>query len=109
MDDVVVMSKIATKKQRDIRDDLAVNAEKASDLFPLETCFVGYNERLFLNKLIILPLFFVSYFVPWLITVVLILGLSSLLKVLKKYTSISFLTNKRLPSKEEVLTLEKEK
>jgi predicted DNA repair protein MutK len=36
MDDVVVMSKIATKKQRDIRDDLAVNAEKASDLFPLE-------------------------------------------------------------------------
>jgi predicted DNA repair protein MutK len=28
MDDVVVMSKIATKKQRNIRDDLAVNAEK---------------------------------------------------------------------------------
>jgi predicted DNA repair protein MutK len=34
MDDVVVMSKIATKKQR-IRDDLAVNAEKHRDLFPL--------------------------------------------------------------------------
>jgi predicted DNA repair protein MutK len=30
MDDVVVMSKIATKKQQALGDDLAVNAEKAS-------------------------------------------------------------------------------
>jgi predicted DNA repair protein MutK len=48
MDDVVVMSKIATKNSGNIRDDLAVNAEKHQDLFPLEKpCFVGYNERLF--------------------------------------------------------------
>jgi predicted DNA repair protein MutK len=48
MDDVVVMSKIATKKNSgNIRDDLAVNAEKHRDLFPLNPCFVGYNERLF--------------------------------------------------------------
>jgi predicted DNA repair protein MutK len=47
MDDVV-MSKIATKKQRDIRDDLAVNAEKASGFVSSrEIPFVGYNERLF--------------------------------------------------------------
>jgi predicted DNA repair protein MutK len=36
MDDVVVMSKIAKKNSRNIRDDLAVNAEKHQDLFPLE-------------------------------------------------------------------------
>jgi predicted DNA repair protein MutK len=42
MDDVVVMSKIATKKTAgNIRDDLAVNAEKASGLFPLEILFCG--------------------------------------------------------------------
>jgi hypothetical protein len=45
MDDVVVMSKIIQKTMR-IRDDLAVNAEKHRDLFPLNPVF-GYNERLF--------------------------------------------------------------
>jgi predicted DNA repair protein MutK len=35
MDDVVVMSKIP-KKQGNIRDDLAVNAEKSIDLFSRE-------------------------------------------------------------------------
>jgi predicted DNA repair protein MutK len=50
MDDVVVMSKIATKKKGNIRDDLAVNAEKASGFVSSrKPCFVGYNERLFLN------------------------------------------------------------
>jgi predicted DNA repair protein MutK len=42
MDDVVVMSKIATKKkQRDIRDDLAVNAEKHRFVSSRETLFCG--------------------------------------------------------------------
>jgi hypothetical protein len=45
MDDVVVMP---LKNSGDIRDDLAVNAEKHQDLFPLENpCFVGYNEGSF--------------------------------------------------------------
>jgi predicted DNA repair protein MutK len=60
MDDVVVMSKIATKKTAgNIRDDLAVNAEKASGLFPLEIPVLwAITKGSFLNKLIILPLLF---------------------------------------------------
>lgn len=78
MDDVVVMSKIATKKTAGILgDDLAVNAEKASGFVSSREIPVlwAITKGSFLNKLIILPLaFLLSYFVPWLITVVLILG-----------------------------------
>ena len=78
MDDVVVMSKIATKKTAGILgDDLAVNAEKASGFVSSREIPVlwAITKGSFLNKLIILPFAFVlSYFVPWLITVVLILG-----------------------------------
>lgn len=78
MDDVVVMSKIATKKTAGILgDDLAVNAEKASGFVSSREIPVlwAITKGSFLNKIIILPLAFVlSYFVPWLITVVLILG-----------------------------------
>ena len=78
MDDVVVMSKVATKKTAGILgDDLAVNAEKASGFVSSREIPVlwAITKGSFLNKLIILPLAFVlSYFVPWLITVVLILG-----------------------------------
>jgi predicted DNA repair protein MutK len=96
MDDVVVMSKIATKKNSgNIRDDLAVNAEKHR--FVLEKPVLCYNERLFLNKLIILPLLFVKLFVPWLITVKIYIGaIYSAFEGAEKYTSILFLTNKRL-------------
>jgi predicted DNA repair protein MutK len=89
MDDVVVMSKIAKKTAGILGDDLAVNAEKASGFVSRETPCCGHNKGSFLNKLIILPLvFLLSYFVPWLITVVLILGAIYLhLKVLKKYTN----------------------
>lgn len=78
MDDVAAMSKIATKKTAGILgDDLAVNAEKASGFVSSREIPVlwAITKGSFLNKLIILPFAFVlSYFVPWLITVVLILG-----------------------------------
>lgn len=78
MDDVVVMSKIATKKTAGILgDDLAVNAEKASGFVSSREIPVlwAITKGSLVNKLIILPLaFLLSYFLPWLITIVLILG-----------------------------------
>lgn len=78
MDDVAMMSKIATKKTAGILgDDLAVNAEKASGFVSSREIPVlwAITKGSLLNKLIILPLaFLLSYFVPWLITVVLLLG-----------------------------------
>ena len=77
MDDVAMMSKIATKKTAGILgDDLAVNAEKASGFVSSREIPVlwAITKGSFLNKLIILPLaFLLSYFIPWLITVVLLL------------------------------------
>jgi predicted DNA repair protein MutK len=78
MDDVVVMSKVATKKTAGILgDDLAVNAEKASGFVSSREIPVlwAITKGSLLNKLIILPFaFLLSYFVPWLITLILILG-----------------------------------
>jgi hypothetical protein len=78
MDDVAAMSKIATKKTAGILgDDLAVNAEKASGFVSSREIPVlwAITKGSFLNKIIILPLaFLLSYFVPWLVTVVLVLG-----------------------------------
>jgi hypothetical protein len=78
MDDVVVMSKIATKKTAGILgDDLAVNAEKASGFVSSREIPVlwAITKGSFLNKLIILPLaFLLSYFLPSVITIILILG-----------------------------------
>lgn len=78
MDDVASMSKIATKKTAGILgDDLAVNAEKASGFVSSRELPVlwAITKGSALNKVIILPIaFLLSYFLPWLITVVLILG-----------------------------------
>jgi hypothetical protein len=78
MDDVVVMSKIATKKTAGILgDDLAVNAEKASGFLSSREIPVlwAITKGSFLNKIIILPLaFLLSYYLPSVITVILILG-----------------------------------
>ncbi len=78
MDDVASMSKIATKKTAGILgDDLAVNAEKASGFVSSREIPVlwAITKGSFLNKLIILPFaFLLSAFVPWLITLVLVLG-----------------------------------
>lgn len=78
MDDVVVMSKIATKKTAGILgDDLAVNAEKASGFVSSREIPVlwAITKGSIVNKIIILPFAFVlSYFVPASITIILSLG-----------------------------------
>ncbi|WP_417236772.1 DUF808 domain-containing protein [Bizionia paragorgiae] len=78
MDDVVVMSKITTKKTAGILgDDLAVNAEKASGFVSSRELPVlwAITKGSFINKLIILPVAFVlSAFLPVAVTVILVLG-----------------------------------
>ena len=78
MDDVAMMSKVAAKKTAGILgDDLAVNAEKASGFASSREIPVlwAITKGSFLNKLIILPIaFLLSAFLPWAVTVVLVLG-----------------------------------
>ncbi|MCF7568982.1 DUF808 domain-containing protein [Sabulilitoribacter arenilitoris] len=78
MDDVVVMSKISTKKTAGILgDDLAVNAEKATGFVSSRELPVlwAITKGSFFNKLIILPIaFLLSAFAPWAVTLALILG-----------------------------------
>ena len=78
MDDVVVMSKISTKKTAGILgDDLAVNAEKATGFIASRELPVlwAITKGSALNKLIILPVaFLLSAFAPWAVTLALILG-----------------------------------
>ncbi len=78
MDDVAVMSKVAAKKTAGILgDDLAVNAEKASGFASSREIPVlwAITKGSTLNKLIILPVaFLLSAFLPWSITVILLLG-----------------------------------
>jgi len=78
MDDVAMMSKIATKKTAGILgDDLAVNAEKASGFMSNRELPVLWviTKGSFLNKLIILPIaFLLSAFLPIAVTIILILG-----------------------------------
>lgn len=78
MDDVAVMSKIATKKTAGILgDDLAVNAEKASGFVSARELPVlwAITKGSFFNKLIILPIaFLLSAFFPIAIKIILVLG-----------------------------------
>ena len=78
MDDVAVMSKVAAKKTAGIiGDDLAVNAEKASGFSSSREIPVlwAITKGSFLNKLIILPVaFLLSAFLPWSVTIILLLG-----------------------------------
>ena len=78
MDDVVVMSKITTKKTAGILgDDLAVNAEKATGFVSSRELPViwAITKGSALNKLIILPIaFLLSAFAPWAVTLALVLG-----------------------------------
>ena len=78
MDDVAAMSKITTKKTAGILgDDLAVNAEKASGFISSRELPVlwAITKGSFLNKFIILPIaFLLSAFLPWAVTLILILG-----------------------------------
>lgn len=78
MDDVAVMSKVATKKTAGILgDDLAVNAEKSTGFLSERELPViwAITKGSFLNKLIILPLIvLLSAFAPWAIIPILMLG-----------------------------------
>ncbi|MCF6348293.1 MAG: DUF808 domain-containing protein [Flavobacteriaceae bacterium] len=78
MDDVAVLSKVATKKTAGILgDDLAVNAEKASGFVSSREIPVlwAITKGSFINKLIILPIaFLLSAFLPWVVTLILVLG-----------------------------------
>ncbi|MCF6298018.1 MAG: DUF808 domain-containing protein [Flavobacteriaceae bacterium] len=78
LDDVGVMSKIATKKTAGILgDDLAVNAEKATGFVASREIPVlwAITKGSFINKLIILPIaFLLSAFLPWTIIPILVLG-----------------------------------
>ena len=78
MDDVAVMSKIATKKTAGILgDDLAVNAEKASGFVSSRELPVLWKitKGSFVNKIIILPIaFLLSAFFPAAIIPILLIG-----------------------------------
>ena len=78
MDDVATNTKVAAKKTAGILgDDLAVNAEKASGFSPKREIPVlwAITKGSLLNKVIILPLaFLLSAFLPWAVTIVLLLG-----------------------------------
>lgn len=78
MDDVAVMSKVATKKTAGILgDDLAVNAEKAVGFKASRELPVlwAITKASFLNKLIIVPVaLLLSAFAAWVIEPILVLG-----------------------------------
>lgn len=78
MDDVLTMSKVSAKKTVGLLgDDLAVNAEKASGFAASRELPVlwAITKGSFLNKLVILPLaFLLSAFLPWAVSLVLIIG-----------------------------------
>lgn len=78
MDDVAIMSKVATKKTAGLlADDLAVNADKASGFVSARELPVLWKltKGSFLNKVIILPAaFLLSAFLPMAIVPVLICG-----------------------------------
>ncbi|MDN3666515.1 DUF808 domain-containing protein [Algibacter miyuki] len=101
MDDVVVMSKITTKKTAGILgDDLAVNAEKATGFVSSRELPVlwAITKGSFLNKLIILPVaFLLSSVLPWAVTLILILG-----GVYLAYEGVEKIVEYFLPHKVEI-------
>jgi predicted DNA repair protein MutK len=121
MDDVAVMSKVATKKTAGILgDDLAVNAEKASGFVSSREIPVlwAITKGSLLNKLIILPFaFLLSAFVPWAITIILLLGgvylayegAEKIYEYLVPHSHSVTTVESTSLSKEEILVLEKGK
>jgi len=121
MDDVAMMSKIATKKTAGILgDDLAVNAEKASGFMSNRELPVlwAITKGSFLNKLIILPIaFLLSAFLPFAVTIILILGGIYLAyegaEKIHEFISVKKHSGNEIVridmSEEEILSLEKER
>jgi uncharacterized protein len=107
MDDVLVMSKITTKKTAGILgDDLAVNAEKATGFVSSRELPVlwAITKGSFLNKLIILPVaFLLSSFLPWAITLILMLG-----GVYLAYEGVEKVIEFFIPHKKEIDAIKKE-
>ena len=121
MDDVAVLSKVATKKTAGILgDDLAVNAEKASGFVSSREIPVlwAITKGSLLNKLIILPFaFLLSAFAPVAIAIILILGALYLAyegveKIYEYFvphdTSVSNIGSESL-TEEQILLVEKDK
>ncbi|WP_201587828.1 DUF808 domain-containing protein [Psychrobacter jeotgali] len=78
MDDVSVMTKVAAKKTAGlVGDDLALNAEQVTGVKPSRELPViwAVTKGSFVNKLILVPAaLLISYFIPWLITPLLMIG-----------------------------------
>jgi len=120
MDDVAVMTKVATKKTAGILgDDLAVGAEKASSFRASRELPViwAITKGSFLNKLIILPfVFLLSAFLPQLIVPILLIGgvylsFEGVEKIIhtffhKEHHTVDF---SEIETKEEILKIEKSK
>jgi len=121
LDDVAALSKIATKKTAGILgDDLAVNAEKASGFVSDRELPVlwAITKGSFLNKLIILPIaFLLSAFLPIAVTIILVLGgiylayegAEKIYEFFVPHEKVHLAANLKVPTKEEILALEKEK
>ncbi len=121
MDDVAVMGKVATKKTAGILgDDLAVNAEKASGFVSSREIPVlwAITKGSFVNKLIILPVaFLLSAFLPWAVTLILILGgiylayegAEKIYEYLMPHEHPKDEVEDDMLTKDEILVLEKEK
>lgn len=78
LDDVALMTKMAAKKTAGVLgDDLALNAQQVSGVKPSRELPVVWAvaKGAFINKLILVPLaLLISAYLPWLVTVLLMLG-----------------------------------
>lgn len=78
LDDIAILSKVAAKKTAGVLgDDLALNAEQVSGVKAERELPVVWAvaKGSFLNKLILVPsALFISYFTPWMVMYLLIIG-----------------------------------
>lgn len=121
LDDAASMTKVATKKTAGILgDDLAVNAQKASDFAASREIPVlwAITKGSFINKLIILPLaFLLSYFASWAIIPILMLGgaylafegAEKVLEWILPHKQMHHENFEKQLSEDEILKIEKEK
>ena len=100
LDDVSVMTKVAAKKTAGVLgDDLALNAQQVTGVRPARELPVVWAvaKGSAINKVILVPLALaISFFLPWLITPLLMLGGAFLC-----YEGFEKLVHKWLHSKEE--------
>lgn len=101
LDDVAILSKVAAKKTAGVLgDDLALNAEQVSGVQANRELPVVWAvaKGSFVNKLILVPsALLISYFVPWLVAYLLIIGGLYLC-----YEGIEKLTHKFFTNKQEL-------